>query len=108
MISEGQLVIKDRSHAFIAPGADDCVTFNRASRRSGGGECLVWKKRSPDINGCLIIVTFLWWRHKKTKQGEDCKHQSTDDSDILVLFIYFYSINILNYLILSLAFNCAF
>ncbi len=28
-ISEGQLVIKDRSHAFIAPGADDCVTFNR-------------------------------------------------------------------------------
>ncbi len=36
---------------------------------------------------------------KKKTRREDYKHQSTDDSDILVLFIYFYIINILNYLI---------
>lgn len=28
VISESHLVIKDRSHAFNAPGANDCMTFN--------------------------------------------------------------------------------
>ncbi len=50
MISEGQLVIKDRSHAFIAPGADDCVTFNRASRRSGGVLSLEEKKDNSNLS----------------------------------------------------------
>lgn len=69
VISEGQLVIKDRSHrAFIAPGADDCDLQHRLEV-NGVGECLVWRKSSSDIKGRLIVVTFLWSRQKKEKKS---------------------------------------